>query len=297
VALVSIACVAGLMARTSSAGAAAQIGETFSPTSPCPAVQTYVQLTSPQDRYKAPFSGVITSWSFQAGTSPPQLKLKVFHREGTDVVIVGESATQVPVPNTVNSFDTRITVAAGDSLGLAAITSGDCMRAASGFSLGTASGDQPIGSRAVYFKSTAQLDLAASLEPDADGDGFGDETQDRCPTDASTQGPCQRTLTLDASKNKVKKGRRVGFAGHLDAPANEAACEPNQVLELQRRKKAAPDTAFATFDSVQTDAAGNFVVEERLRKTYVYRVQVAETSGCDDALSTTETVRVKKPKR
>ncbi len=32
--------------------------------------------------------------------------------------------------------------------------------------------------------------LSAKLEPDADGDGFGDETQDQCPTDAATQDQC-----------------------------------------------------------------------------------------------------------
>jgi hypothetical protein len=30
----------------------------------------------------------------------------------------------------------------------------------------------------------------ADVEPDADRDGFGDETQDQCPTNASTQGSC-----------------------------------------------------------------------------------------------------------
>lgn len=34
------------------------------------------------------------------------------------------------------------------------------------------------------------LALAADVETDADGDGFGDESQDACPTDATTQGAC-----------------------------------------------------------------------------------------------------------
>ena len=36
----------------------------------------------------------------------------------------------------------------------------------------------------------APLLLNADLEPDADGDGYGDETQDGCPTEVSTQGEC-----------------------------------------------------------------------------------------------------------
>jgi hypothetical protein len=37
---------------------------------------------------------------------------------------------------------------------------------------------------------TEELLVAASIEPDADGDGFGDETQDACPSQAGTQGQC-----------------------------------------------------------------------------------------------------------
>ena len=38
-----------------------------------------------------------------------------------------------------------------------------------------------------------ELLVAATIEPDADGDGFGDETQDQCPTQATTQGACDVT--------------------------------------------------------------------------------------------------------
>ncbi len=35
-----------------------------------------------------------------------------------------------------------------------------------------------------------ELLVAATIEPDADNDGFGDETQDQCPSQATTQGAC-----------------------------------------------------------------------------------------------------------
>lgn len=38
--------------------------------------------------------------------------------------------------------------------------------------------------------TNARLSVSATLEPDADGDGFGDETQDQCFTDPTTHGPC-----------------------------------------------------------------------------------------------------------
>ena len=47
------------------------------------------------------------------------------------------------------------------------------------------------GSGARGSNETAnELLVAATIEPDADGDGFGDETQDQCPTQATTQGAC-----------------------------------------------------------------------------------------------------------
>ena len=38
--------------------------------------------------------------------------------------------------------------------------------------------------------ANAELVLNADIEADADKDGYGDETQDQCPTNAATQGPC-----------------------------------------------------------------------------------------------------------
>ena len=35
-----------------------------------------------------------------------------------------------------------------------------------------------------------ELLVNATVEPDADGDGFGDDSQDNCPTNAATQGAC-----------------------------------------------------------------------------------------------------------
>jgi hypothetical protein len=51
----------------------------------------------------------------------------------------------------------------------------------------------PLGNgetRAPANNSDTELLLNADIEPDADTDGFGDETQDQCPTNSSTHGPC-----------------------------------------------------------------------------------------------------------
>src|SRR5687767_4184555 len=103
------------------ASAATQIGETFAPTADCgDQPRTVFQSTSPNGQYAAPFTGVITSWSFQAGpVAPQQLKLKVGRAAGGDsFTVVGESAVESPVANAPNSFPTQVAVQAGDVIGI-----------------------------------------------------------------------------------------------------------------------------------------------------------------------------------
>jgi hypothetical protein len=92
----------------------------------------------------------------------------------------------------------------------------------------------------------------------------------------------------------VEKGKKVLLSGQLDAPGNEAACESNLAVELQRKKPSQP--AFTTLEQLGTDAAGNFSTKEKVKKTFEYRAQVAETDACLGQTSNTEKVKVKKPK-
>ena len=52
--------------------------------------------------------------------------------------------------------------------------------------------------------SEARIPLFATLEPDADNDGYGDETQDACPQSASAQAACP-VVSLNVSTTKAKK--------------------------------------------------------------------------------------------
>jgi hypothetical protein len=58
----------------------------------------------------------------------------------------------------------------------------------------TGAGSDPAkGSTATLVGSPAvdrRLNLTATVETDADGDGFGDDSQDLCPANATTQGAC-----------------------------------------------------------------------------------------------------------
>jgi hypothetical protein len=115
-----------------------------------------------------------------------------------------------------------------------------------------------------------------------------------------------RTVTFDASKAKkgkksekasrlaVKKGKKARFTGQVSAPDDLAGCAANQTVELQRKKPKA--TTFTTFETLQTDAAGNFSTKEKIKKTFQWQVVLTENQNCDDATSNSEKVKAKKKK-
>ena len=54
------------------------------------------------------------------------------------------------------------------------------------------------------FDTAFRVNAQAVVEPDADHDGFGDNTQDQCPSNGTTQGPCPVTPSKKKCKHKKK---------------------------------------------------------------------------------------------
>jgi len=115
------------------------------------------------------------------------------------------------------------------------------------------------------------------------------------PAEPTPQPKADGTLTIDANKGKVEKGRKVTLSGQYDVTANES-CEANRAIEIQRRLKSEDDSKFATFTTVQTDATGNYSTKQKVKKTYFYRAVVQENASCDDESSNSQKVRVQKKK-
>jgi hypothetical protein len=289
-----------LLGLPGTVGAATQIGETFAGATGSCDTGTAIQSTSPGSppEYSAPSAGVITSWSFHASpiAAPTLLKLK-FARPlgGNAFTIVGESPAKSPSIGALSTYtDVRIPVEAGDVIGFyteSASDDAECFRAVpgGGFDFHAANGDQLPGSTADYtpIGLSAQMTISAVLEPDCDSDGFGDETQDPSPA-------CPRTLTLDANKNKVKKGKKVTLSGQVLETRQGGACAASQPVELYRKRPS--QTSFVLVERLQTDPAGNFSAKQKVKKTFEYRAVVPETATCAGQTSNTEQVKVKKPK-
>jgi hypothetical protein len=84
--------------------------------------------------------------------------------------------------------------------------------------------NSPLGSISNVSPVTGlRVNIAAVLEPDADHDGYGDETQDGCPTDATQQLPCVAGTTPGGSQSTPPaKPSQVGSLVSLVTPASES---------------------------------------------------------------------------
>jgi hypothetical protein len=215
-----------LLALPGTAGAAIQLGQVApgnSGSAGCSG-SNWVQISTSTVPYVVPSPGVITMWSHRGRDgSAGSGRLQVWTRDGTFFTLVGRSELQAFTAGTAESYPTRFEVRAGDLLGIRAEGDAGCFYSTGGGN-GTRSafGFDPVPGDTVILSdagSTILLNVAATLEQDADRDGFGDETQDLCPGQAGPESGCppgdgggDGTPSNDFSFGKVKKNKREGRA-------------------------------------------------------------------------------------
>ena len=178
---------------TAPAVASVEIGQAASSPFTCGNMTTSVlwqhaNVTGPSYRVP-PGGGVITAWTTGGGSSDGlRARLEVVREAGSSEVVVGESDLETGVPHlNPYTFPARIPVQAGDALGLEIDAS---MASICEFSFGAAGdvvdgGSDPGAGDAFASVGTPEqglLNVSATVEPDADHDGFGDESQDSCPS-------------------------------------------------------------------------------------------------------------------
>ena len=185
------------LALPAGAGAATEVGQLqpASELSQCEGDAHFLQLaTTAGASFVIPAGGgVISGWRHRgrAGASG-SARLQVWRPAGgSTFTLVGRSDLEQIAPAVVNQFPTRIPVTGGELLGMR-IVGEDVGCVALGFPPAdaitgeTADDDppdpQPGQSRTMTATvGTARLNIVAIVEPDADGDEFGDETQDVVP--------------------------------------------------------------------------------------------------------------------
>jgi hypothetical protein len=269
-----------VLAAPASAGAAATVGQVApSPTTAvlCDSVSLFVstQVAPGTPSYAAPEDGVITSWSAQGGlTAASELKFKVVRDQLDSYRIVGADPIERTVPpNTLVSFDVRIPAAAGDLIALWNPALGVCAhpgQAGDGLSWRDGMQPEPAIGDDFAFDITLQLraNVSAQLEPDADGDGYGDETQDGCPGNPLRQDDCTPPDTdTDPPETEITKGApnkldksKVKFKFTADEPNVTFECKldkkPYKPCTSPRKVKRLDDGKHK-FKVIATDEAGN----------------------------------------
>jgi hypothetical protein len=154
----------------------------------------------------APRSGIVVRWRLVTGVAPPGTKsisLRLRPLLGNTGGTAESSFVPLPLDQPgLHVFPARIPIATGERLSLdSLITNKEGETAGlpivhyatdAGFpetwdpALKQGETRDPVN----FPTSSYQLMFNADIEPDADHDGFGDETQDGCPGDASVHGSC-----------------------------------------------------------------------------------------------------------
>ena len=198
------------------------LGQTGDPAGSCGPITNYYAQTAVggPPGYAVPVGyGVITSWSSQGdSTNPGTGKLLIWRptSKPNQYTLVHKSFTEAFAAGSVRTFSVRFPVEPNDVLGMAAqfacllnnTLTGDLWRFVS-------TGTEPAEGSIQVLSGTfdqQRIAIAARVEADADHDFFGDETQDQCPTDGSTQGPCPvapvTPVATTVKKKKCKKHKK-----------------------------------------------------------------------------------------
>jgi Domain of unknown function DUF11/PASTA domain len=145
--------------------------------------------------------GIITS----LGTNSPETlgheSLKVFRLNGNQATVVASTAS-IAIQAGLNQVSVHLPVSGGEVLGMYTPDGADC--AVGGGSAGvknTPGSDPAVGTTLTQDSvAPATITVFATFERDADHDGFGDETEDSCPTDPTVHtGPCVTDLSVTQS--------------------------------------------------------------------------------------------------
>jgi hypothetical protein len=245
----------------------------------CFGATLYVQAGSAGVSYVVPGGGgVITSWSAHGFGAPAPLGLKTVRRStATSYVVTGSSGVQTVGASGSTTFPARLPVAGGDEIALwvpvefpdkapcnyVTDDPGDVMAYRGGSSPEPALGD---AYNTDQTGSQFRLNVSAKVEPDLDGDGYGDDTQDACPADAATQAePCPDRIAPDtritkAPKAKVKTKRKrakARFAFSSSEPSTFTCTLDGETSPCSSPFEAKVKAGNHHFRVVATDAAGN----------------------------------------
>lgn len=178
--------------------AGTQIGQDCTTNSGGPP-QMFQTAASSGASYVVPSNGILVKWGTRTGTiGQPVMTAATFATQsGSDINVVRWTPFQLAADNAATEFPARIPVVAGELLGMSVYNGSASM--CSGFTptadLILYGGGSPLITPGNSFTPGSaipshRVPIWGVIEADADGDGFGDETQDKCPQSADYVDAC-----------------------------------------------------------------------------------------------------------
>jgi hypothetical protein len=165
----------------------------------------------------AAIDGVVVSWSIRSGGNPRTLQIALHLVRGSTGVATGPIESLPTAPG-IFSYPARLPARAGDEIGvdLPLVPETDSVLILRDADGATSDFWSPLlgatETRSATTFPDKELLVNATIEPDADHDGFGDETQDACPTVATVAGPCPPPPP--APDTKITKGPKGKIDSH-----------------------------------------------------------------------------------
>jgi hypothetical protein len=148
-------------------------------------------------------TAVITRWKVNApgAIGPIPEQLVAFHQVGAEEdQLVGESSLETVVSGAANEFTTRVPIPEGGQIGLrgpdGALICNEPAHLAGLVAEPWAAGE----SRHFKIEVSIGVPVVATLEPDRDHDGYGDETQDKCPSQPAIHTACPFVVLRPVAK-------------------------------------------------------------------------------------------------
>jgi hypothetical protein len=239
------------------------------------------QLALAGAQTQVPFDGVVVRWRVNDASGPLALRV-IRPAGGFHLTFVSTSALETPSTKGVATFPTRQAIHAGDHVGIELGPTSTFSSTAPGPAGATVALwlATPDGSTAAPLANeSAVFAYNADVEPDADGDGFGDETQDQCPANASTQGACPPAPppdttppALSASGRRAKLSKRGSISFFVRSNENATG-----QAALSLRVPKATRTVRLTKRGITLAAGKRTKVSLKLSKRHATRIRKALT--------------------
>ena len=184
--------------------------------------------------YVASSPGVLTSFTTYSGVNGQSVQALVL-KDGADAThkLVAAKSADVAVPaNSLYSWPTRLPIKAGERIGLGFSTTGTvCWFQTSAADSAWASSPFDADTTSDFAHDFAlpggRPNVSAVLEPDVDGDGYGDISQDLCPQSKLAQVACPAPDTKLTKKPRQTPGVRRIVIRFASVPGATYTCAVN----------------------------------------------------------------------